>query len=645
MSLLLSARKWLALLGVFSIASPSVFGQAAFDTQGGEYRLIGTLPGDQVYPQVAFNSTGGYIVWQDNVTDGDGFGISARRLDPNLSGALGVFRVNSEGAGDQRNPQVSMLANGGAVFVWEGGKSGSENIYARFLRPDGTYISTDMLVNTYTVERRSHPSVAVLSDGNVIVVWSSFGQDGSLDGVYGQRFSSNGRKLGAEFRVNQTTLYNQRTPTVAALPDGKFIVIWVSESFRGVVHATDPSGRNSDSGGGLQRYNVELFGRIFDGAGSAGNEFKLNKSDLICANPSISTHANGFTLVWSGRPNEVVVREKLEDGWDIFTRTFDNSGKPLGDDFRLNTFVFGDQFVPKISSLGSEQLVVWTSMNNDGSREGISARLLSLEGEAISREFRVNTTTVGSQVFPAVASDGDRRYLVVWSSFVGGVASFDLFGQRYSSQSGLSAPAAPYISALNQSRLSVTWPALAGYTGVEYQLYINGNSEPLVLSENSWIAQSLAPGSTHSFRLGFKLADGRTSPISAAASGRTWGEDNNFDGLPDDWQEKYWGPDRSKWPGAHVDSDGDGATNLEEFLAGTNPTDAVSVLRTEIVSNEQGTRLVWNSEPGSIYQVQVSPNLNSWENYGSARFAAGKTDSHPVETGATVAIYRVIRVR
>jgi hypothetical protein len=32
------------------------------------------------------------------------------------------------------------------------------------------------------------PSVAAFSGGDFVVVWTSVGQDGSLDGVYGQRF-------------------------------------------------------------------------------------------------------------------------------------------------------------------------------------------------------------------------------------------------------------------------------------------------------------------------------------------------------------------------------------------------------------------------------------------------------------------------
>ena len=81
--------------------------------------MAGLLPGDQVFPQIAISSSGGYLVWQDNVTDGDGLGISALRLNSNLSGTLGVFRVNEQGRGDQQNPKVALLKNGGAVFVWQ----------------------------------------------------------------------------------------------------------------------------------------------------------------------------------------------------------------------------------------------------------------------------------------------------------------------------------------------------------------------------------------------------------------------------------------------------------------------------------------------------------------------------------------------
>ena len=58
--------------------------------------------------------------------------------------------------------------------------------------------------------------------------------------------------------------------------------------------------------------------------------------------------------------------------------------------------------------------------------------------------------------------------------------------------------------------------------------------------------------------------------------------DADKDGLPDRWMTNYFGHtnglavDKSR---AQDDADGDGTTNLEEYQAGTNPTNALSVLR------------------------------------------------------------------
>src|SRR5262249_20687942 len=158
------------------------------------------------------------------------------------------------------------------------------------------------------------------------------------------------------------------------------------------------------------------------------------------------------------------------------------------------------------------------------------------------------------------------------SNFAGGEASFDIAAQRYSSTLSLPPLSTPYVSALSQTRLSVTWPELQGYPGVNYQIYMDGNAtEAATTTENMWVATSLAPSSVHSFRIGYNLSDGRRGPVSDATTAKTWGEDSNFDGLPDDWQGLYFGGDQTKWPNGSADSDGDGASNLLEFLAGTNP--------------------------------------------------------------------------
>src|SRR5439155_7675018 len=117
---------------------------------------------------------------------------------------------------------------GGAVFVWQGGTLGSQDIFARFLGSNGTFITGDVLVNSFTDGQQADAAVAALGNGNVIVTWSSFEQDGSLQGVFGQVLSPSGQKLGAEFQVNEFTQYNQRSSAVAAIGGGSYVVAWVS---------------------------------------------------------------------------------------------------------------------------------------------------------------------------------------------------------------------------------------------------------------------------------------------------------------------------------------------------------------------------------------------------------------------------------
>src|SRR3954452_10104447 len=156
--------------------------------QGGEYPLLENiaLRGDQSLPNISINSTGGYVTWHDNAIDGHGLGVGARYLDSTFSpGLFGSFRVNNQTLGDQVRPQVATLADGGAAFVWEGGTNAIHNIFVRFLTAGRVFAtSNEIRVNLYTNGNQSTPVVAALPNGNVVVAWSSYGQDGNLQGVF-----------------------------------------------------------------------------------------------------------------------------------------------------------------------------------------------------------------------------------------------------------------------------------------------------------------------------------------------------------------------------------------------------------------------------------------------------------------------------
>jgi len=83
--------------------------------------------------------------------------------------------------------------------------------------------------------------------------------------------------------------------------------------------------------------------------------------------------------------------------------------------------------------------------------------------------------------------------------------------------------------------------------------------------------------------------------------------DSDGDGLPDDWERSYFG-DLTHGPGE--DADGDGATNLDELLAGTDPKDPSSVLRPGVGRRENDLLLSFRTVLGP--QVLRRVQAGAW---------------------------------
>jgi hypothetical protein len=81
--------------------------------------------------------------------------------------------------------------------------------------------------------------------------------------------------------------------------------------------------------------------------------------------------------------------------------------------------------------------------------------------------------------------------------------------------------------------------------------------------------------------------------------------DGNVNGLPDDWEQAYFGGGATVLP--DEDSDGDGFTNLQELLAGTDPTKPDSALGVSATDQAlDGVRLSFTTAPGKTYRVDYS---------------------------------------
>jgi hypothetical protein len=88
--------------------------------------------------------------------------------------------------------------------------------------------------------------------------------------------------------------------------------------------------------------------------------------------------------------------------------------------------------------------------------------------------------------------------------------------------------------------------------------------------------------------------------------------DTNGDGLPDAWQILHFGSISTPNARPDADPDHDGFSNLQEYLAGTDPTDSNSYLKLDSVEAGLTNRVIsFKAVAGKTYTVLFSSNLFS----------------------------------
>ena len=92
----------------------------------------------------------------------------------------------------------------------------------------GTALGGEFQINSYVSSHQHFSTVAMDAAGNFVVTWSSYAQDSSVNGVYGQRYDAAGTALGGEFQINTYVSSNQQYSTVAMDAAGNFVVTWSS---------------------------------------------------------------------------------------------------------------------------------------------------------------------------------------------------------------------------------------------------------------------------------------------------------------------------------------------------------------------------------------------------------------------------------
>jgi hypothetical protein len=331
--------------------------------------------------------------------------------------------------------------------------------------------------------------------GNFVVVWADAAQDGSLTGIFGQRFNAAGSPQGSEFRINTFTFSFQASPSVAANPDGSFVVVWQS------------SGQDGPNSG--------VFGKRFNASGAAvGGEFRINSyttGDQFT--PSVAADPGGnFVVVW-----ESAGQDGSSNG--VFGQRFNAAAVAVGGEFRVNTYTTGAQNRARVTSDEHGNFaVVWASYSQDGGGYGVFGQRFNFAGVPQGGEFRVNSFTNYSQYAPAVAADPDGDFVVVWESFFQDGDVSGIMGQRNGDmifEDGFESGGLSRWSSASTDggNLGVSGAAAMAFTTAGLQAFVNDT--------NSLFVQDDTPSAEGRYRVRFYFDPNGYDPGEAQSHFRT----------------------------------------------------------------------------------------------------------------------------
>jgi len=360
------------------------------------------------------------------------------------------FQVSPLSPGDRVDPGIVIAAGGQFVVVWSDRRDEGGIFAQRADRRDAPQDAAFQLSTTATA-LLSAPAIAVGPGDDFVVVWGERYRPETYSSIRGRSFSGHESPMTDEFVIAEATCSSgpwERCDIVAdpaiAAQGGLFVAAWTFEhwdvaggGWSILGQRLDRDGRphqelfNVDGGRSLFYGNSDVAansvgnfvvaydfyygvnGQAFDSAGERQGYVEVTRMGYL---PAVAADSEGqFIVVWSSR------HARSSEG-EVFQRRLTAAGSPVGEATQVNTYTTGNQYRPAVAVAETGvSLVVWQSkaepgLEQDGSGSGVFAQFFTSTGAPLADEFQVNVTSQLSQGSPAVASDYDGTFVVVWSS-------------------------------------------------------------------------------------------------------------------------------------------------------------------------------------------------------------------------------------
>jgi predicted Ser/Thr protein kinase len=389
--------------------SDRILGQKVFanNTPASDYFLIHQDPANSLVNPSACELSNGKIaiVWAGSNADGNGYGIQSRICDSNGVLLTGIFTVNTYTLSNQLLPKVAPLPNNQYVTIWQSsGQDGSLNgIFGQIIDEFGNKVGSEFPVNSYPTGNQQNPSVSSFGNGDFIVAWEGDNQDGDQWGIFAQRFNITASPNGPEIPINSVIIGPQRYPVVAALRLNTFVVVWQ----------------------GPDQQGTGIFARFYNSAGSPiTGDVQVNA--LITnnqLNPTITRlDDGGFLIAW-------------ESLGDIFAQRYTTNARPIpliDTEFQVNEETLGAQTEPAVAGFpdGGGFVTAWNGLNL--TQKGIFARVTFWNESQRSPEFRVNFNEISYQDTPSIAILNSGQFEISWTGDDQAGGRYVIFKRRYS---------------------------------------------------------------------------------------------------------------------------------------------------------------------------------------------------------------------
>jgi len=301
---------------------------------------------EQLKPSMMKDQSGKFVVvWQDYRANGypNNADIMGERFLADGTAQGANFKTNDDfGTETQGWQDIDCDDYGNFVVVWEDNRNGNYDIYAQRYHKSGTKLGANFRVNDDAGAAYQHnPRVTVDGTGNFVIVW--YDNRSGRDDILGQRFNASGVAQGTNFMINDNVKNEKHVmPDVACDYNGNFAVVWID--YRNGSYPTNP----------------DIYGKMYwaDGSNRSGN-FKINADggQASQSEPVIGMDYFGnYIIAW---------RDDREGNNDVYAQYYDNTGRLVGGNYRVNTDVgTATQSFPNVTMDGINIYYTWTDDRN-----------------------------------------------------------------------------------------------------------------------------------------------------------------------------------------------------------------------------------------------------------------------------------------